>query len=151
MSDTDILSQLLATQLLEEDLQSIRKIEQLQLDDVLKHSSASVPNTAKSLLLVESSSLSDVDFAYEIFVADARVTSDRAYAEYVSVSEEASLVANRQHAQQVAATEKKMAVDNEFARQLQKKIDSGEAGEDENADADTYVPFQFLLSPSPPC
>ncbi|KAJ7135966.1 hypothetical protein C8R44DRAFT_769368 [Mycena epipterygia] len=134
----DVLSELLIAQLLEEDLRllgSAKEAERLQLDQVLAISARAkgrIPKFSGSAgALVEKE---DEDVALEIYAQDARVSSDTAYAHRI----QASNTADMQYAQKVAAAEKKLMLDAEFAKQLQ-------AIDDEGRDTDKIKDAESLL------
>lgn len=127
-TSTDVLSELLISQLLEEDLlllSSAKEAEKLQLDQVLAISARSKGRIPRFSNLTSSSiPPSDSDIAFQIYAADARVTSDAAYAQSLQLSAGAN-IADMQYAQTVAAAEKKFMLDAEFARRLQAVDEQG--------------------------
>lgn len=125
----EIQSELLIAQLLEEELEcwsSAMEAERLQLDAIL---TASEPEYAKTDCAISEPppplEAYDSNFALAIFTSDARLTSDTAYVESLQITEESEFVTNQQFAQRVAAKEKKLALDMEFARKLQDAVNSG--------------------------
>ena len=137
----DLLSELLIARLLQEDLDlwaSAVEAERIQLDGIL---TSSAPDTMDHNIEIICPSISeplvdDGDLALAIFAADARLTSDAAYVESLQLSEEASFVASQQYAQTVAAAEKKLLLDTEFARKLQDAENAGTAKSGVLEDAD---------------
>ncbi|KAJ7695393.1 hypothetical protein B0H17DRAFT_1271880 [Mycena rosella] len=133
--EDDVLSELLIAQLLEEDLRllgSVKEAERLQLDQVIAasvRSTGRIPKFSASVTVKE-----DADVALEIYAEDARLNSDAAYARRVQHSS----IADRQYAQKVAAAEKKLMLDAEFARHLQ-------AVDDEGRDTDKVKDAESLL------
>ncbi|KAJ6631063.1 hypothetical protein B0H10DRAFT_1980669 [Mycena sp. CBHHK59/15] len=124
-SEDEVLSELLIAQLIEEDLRllgSAKEAERLQLDQALAVSARAKGRVPKFSGSVAASEIKDdEDIALEIYAGDARVSSDAAYAQRV----QASNVADLQYAQKVAAAEKKIMLDAEFARRLQAIGDEG--------------------------
>nr|GAT58831.1 predicted protein [Mycena chlorophos] len=121
--DSDALSELLIAQLIEEDLRLIsatNDAERMQLDHALAASaqaSGRIPKFSKPLPAEE-----DQLVALNVFAADARLTGDAAYAQKV----QSQSLADMQYAQKIAAAEKKLMLDAEFARRLQAMDDGGE-------------------------
>ncbi|KAI0766295.1 hypothetical protein BC629DRAFT_1596450 [Irpex lacteus] len=128
----DISSELLIAQLLEGDLRIVeefRQLEQAQLEQILEDSallngathphSDTVPSTAEEL--------SDVEIALAMLAVDVRVSSDATYAQALQHSDDAASTASRQFAQKLLATERKIALDIEFARRLQQLEKDGRA------------------------
>ncbi|KAJ7627525.1 hypothetical protein DFH06DRAFT_1227387 [Mycena polygramma] len=134
--ENDILSEILIAQLLQEDLcflGSAKEAERLQLDQVFAVSARAkgrIPKFSEAALAPKE----DEDVALEILAEDARVTSDAAYAQRV----QSSTIADMQYAQKVAAAEKKLMLDAEFAKQLQ-------AVDDEGRDTDKVKDAESLL------
>jgi hypothetical protein len=136
----DILSDLLIAQLVENDLNlwvATVEAERLQLEEIL---TSSTPDTMGHNTEItcppQSQPVDDGDVALAIYAADARLTSDAAYVESLQLSEEASFVASRQYAQTVAAAERKLLLDTEFAKKLQEAENAGTAKPDILDDAD---------------
>ncbi|KAH7882297.1 hypothetical protein F5I97DRAFT_1817067 [Phlebopus sp. FC_14] len=123
---SDISSESLVAQLLEEELQRLhhdQEAEQIQLAAALTYSalqSGRIPIWRDS-----GGVLTDADIAMEIFLSEARSAGDRALAHSTQTANDVALVAGKQYAQKVAAAEKKMLLDAEFARRLQAANDSG--------------------------
>ncbi|KAJ7151190.1 hypothetical protein C8R46DRAFT_1008020 [Mycena filopes] len=134
--DDDVLSEILIAQLLEEDVRLLgatKEAERIQLDQVLAVSARAkgrVPKFSQPSAVVKD----DEDIALEIYAEDARLSSDAAYAQRV---QNAGL-ADMQYAQKVAAAEKKLMLDAEFARRLQ-------AVDDEGRDTDQVKDAESLL------
>ena len=124
---SDISTELLIAQLLEEDLANIRhgKIaEQMQLNLILyNNTDTPQPHSQK----VDDNPDTDEDVATRMFVESARMTGDAAYAQSLHASVD---VASYQLAQKLAAAEKKIMLDAEFSKWLQAAEDSGEIGAD---------------------
>ncbi|KAJ7152586.1 hypothetical protein C8R43DRAFT_1003009 [Mycena crocata] len=136
--EDDVLSELLIAQILEEDLRllnSTKEAERLQLDQVLAVSARAkgrIPKfSASAATLVLKN---DEDIALEIYAEDARLSSDAAYAQRI----QASGLADMQYAQKLAAAEKKLMLDSEFAKRLQ-------AVDDEGRDTDRVEDAESLL------
>jgi len=144
-SSFDISTEILIAQLLEEDLASIehgKVAEQLQLNLILYGTlDASQPHSQK----IDDTPATDEDVATRMLVDSARMTGDAAYARSLQNSFD---IASHQLAQKLAAAEKKIMLDAEFAKRLQAAVDSGEMDTDapEMQDADRCV----AESPSPP-
>ncbi|KAJ7637178.1 hypothetical protein FB45DRAFT_789450 [Roridomyces roridus] len=134
-SNDDVLTELLIAQLLESDvrlLASAKEAERLQLDDALATSARAtgrIPKFSGIGVIKE-----DGDLALEVYANDARVSADTAYAQRI----QASNVADLQYAQKVAAAEKKLMLDAEFARQLQ-------AADDQGRDTDSIKDVESFL------
>ena len=136
-SSFDISTELLIAQLLEEDLASIehgKVAEQLQLNLILGTPNTNQPHSQ----VVDDGPETDEDVAMRMFVESARVTGDAAYAQSLHNSLD---IASYQLAQKLAAAEKKILLDAEFAKRLQALDDAGELDTDdpEMQDADRYV------------
>lgn len=116
---SDVLSELLITQLLEEDLRAISyqdEAERLQLEEVMRVQGLTGNPTPRDA--VDPPTSDDAHFALNMQMKDAMAASDALYAQSLQLSD-ASAVANMQYAQKVAAMEKSIALDAEFARRLQ--------------------------------
>lgn len=136
-SSFDIETELLIAQLLEEDLANIghgKVAEELQLNFILYDSpEPPQPHSQK----VDDGPETDEDAAARMFVESARLTGDAAYAQSLNSFD----VASYQLAQKLAAAERKIVLDAEFAKRLQAAVDSGEIDTDapEMQDADKCV------------
>ena len=137
-SSLDIETELLIARLLEEDLAAIengKAAERLQLNLVL-HNDPKItqPHSQK----VDDDPDTDGDVAIRMFAENARVTADAALAHSLRNTFD---VASYQLAQKLAAAEKKIMLDAEFAKRLQAAVDSGEIDTDvpEMQDADRCV------------
>lgn len=62
-----------------------------------------------------------------MLAVDVRVSSDATYAQALQHSDDAASTASRQFAQKLLATERKIALDIEFARRLQQLEKDGRA------------------------
>lgn len=134
----DTSTELLIAQLIEEDLANLehgKVAERLQLNLIL-HDSPEPPQPHSHK--VEDEPETDEDMAIRMFAENARVTRDAAYAQSLHNPFD---VASYQLAQKLAATEKRIMLDAEFAKRLQAAADSGEADMDapEMQDADKCV------------
>lgn len=146
LSNADVLSELLVAQLLEEDLRDleyIKQAERLQLDQLIADSSKGgrrIPKFSKA------PSSDNEDIAVRLMVEDARLSSDALYAQALQHSTDVNNVASLQLAQSLAAAEKKIRLDEEFARRLQEADDGGEIDTDDinMRDAERYAHSQFL-------
>lgn len=152
-SSIDIETELLIAKLLEEDLTTIENgkvAEQLQLNLVLHGD----PNTAQPhSQKVDNDPDTDEDAAIRMLAESARVTADAALAQSLYNPFD---VASYQLAQKLAAAEKKIMLDAEFAKRLQAADDSGEIDADapEMQDADRCVaerPSLLVSRSSPVC
>jgi len=138
LSSFDISTELLIAQLLEEDLASIehgKVAEQLQLNLILDDTpDTTQPHSQEANHDPET----DEEVALRMFVESARVTGDAAYAQSLHNSVD---IASYQLAQKLAAAEKKILLDAEFAKRLQAVDDAGEIDTDdpEMQDADRCV------------
>lgn len=136
-SSFDIATELLIAQLLEEDLANVehgKVAEQLQLN-LMVHDSPEPPQPHSQK--VNDRPETDEDVAARMLVDSARITGDSAYAQSLNAFD----VASYQLAQKLAAAEKKLMLDAEFARRLQAAEDSGDIDTDapEMQDADKCV------------
>ncbi|KAF7349314.1 RBR-type E3 ubiquitin transferase [Mycena sanguinolenta] len=135
--EDEVLSEILIAQLLQEDLESLssaKQAERLQLDQVFAASARLAGRIPKFSTPTASVAQDDGDFALAIYAEDARVSSDAALAQRV----QASTLADMHYAQRVAAAEKKLMLDSEFARRLQ-------AVDDEGQDTDKIQDAESLL------
>ena len=137
-SSIDISTELLIAQMLEEDLANIENgkvAEHLQLNLVLSDSDDS-DTTPPHSQKVDDDPDTDEDMAIRMFAESARVTADAAFAQSLALD-----VASYQLAQKLAAAEKKIMLDAEFAKRLQAAEDSGEIDTDapEMQDVDRCV------------
>ena len=146
MNGDDALSERLIAQLLQEDLllaESTKQAERLQLDQVLAASSRSKGRIPKySSAVVTDSPKYDSEIALEILAADAMVSCDATYATSLQHAQRSALVADEQYAQRVAAAERKIELDAEFAKRLQAMDHDGEE------DVDTMKDVERLGSSS---
>jgi hypothetical protein len=126
-SSLDISTELLIAQLLEEDLANIghgKAAEQLQLNLIL-YDSPDPPQPHSQV--VDDEPETDEDIATRMFVENARLTRDAAYAQSLHNTFD---IASYQLAQKLAAAEKKVMLDTEFAKRLQAAENSGEVDMD---------------------
>lgn len=136
---TDVLSELLIAQLLEEDLRSLSyqdEAERLQLEEMMRDSQ---PPASKASARNDPP-MEDAQCALEMQMMDARASVDALFAQSLQLSD-ASAMAGRQYAQKVAAMEKNIALDAEFAKRLQEADNSGNTDVDamNMKDAERYV------------
>jgi hypothetical protein len=136
LSSNDLSTELLISQLLEEDLRSIeygKYAEQLQLDEF--------PADSSTPQLKEPSFVDDEETAVRLFVQGSRLSTDAACAELLQHSVDVSNVASQQLAQKLAAAERKYLLDAEFAKRLQAADDGGEVDTDDPQmqDAERYL------------
>ena len=146
-SSFDISTELLIAKLLEEDLANIehgKVAEQLQLNLILCDTPDTPDTTQPHSPEVDDGPETDEDMAMRMFVESARVTGDAAYAQSLHNSLD---IASYQLAQKLAAAEKKIMLDAEFAKRLQAVDDSGELDADapEMQDADRCVAERLSL------
>ena len=137
-SSFDISTELLIAKLLEEDLANIehgKVAEQLQLNLILCDTPDTIPPHSQE---VDDVPETDEEVAMRMFVENARVTGDAAYAQSLHNSLD---IASYQLAQKLAAAEKKILLDAEFAKRLQAVEDAGEIDTDnpDMQDADRCV------------
>jgi hypothetical protein len=140
-SSFDISTELLIAQLLEEDLANIehgKVAEKLQLNLVLYDDPDNPDTPQPHSPKVDVEPETDGDMAARMFVENARLTGDAAYAQSLYDPFD---VASYQLAQKLAAAEKKIMLDAEFAKRLQAATDNGEFNPDapEMQDADRCV------------
>ena len=116
---TDVLSELLIAQLLEEDVRILtdqQKAEAFQLTQLLAdtgHASGHIQTEA------EEENMSDIDLAIRLMAEEARRSGDAALAQSLQHSEDTEATVNRQYAMKLAASEKRIMLDAEFAKKLQ--------------------------------
>ncbi|KAG6836717.1 putative NRPS-like protein biosynthetic cluster [Arthromyces matolae] len=142
-------SEQLISQLLQDDLallESYRQAEKLQLDQVIATSaraSGRIPKYSKQNIANDHMDV-DGDLAFEVFVADALSNSDAAYAQTIQNETFTTNTVDLQFAQRLAANERKMNFDAEFARRLQAIDDQGEHDIDSIKDADSLLGSKAL-------
>lgn len=141
MASADALSELLIAQLLEEDMRMLtdaREAERIQLTQVIADSSRASGRIPKKANL--QSVQSDEDVALQLFVEEARLNRDAALAQALQQSADSSAIAGQQLAQKLAAAEKKLLLDAEFARRLQERNDDDDNGTNDidTLDAERY-------------
>lgn len=107
-SDSDLLSEQLIARLLETDLlilESAKQAERLQLDQVIAVSARAqgrIPRYTKGVM----EETRDSDLAFEMYVSEARVSGDAAYARAVQSQGHVADTIDRQYAQKLAAGER---------------------------------------------
>ncbi|KAI6021711.1 hypothetical protein BKA83DRAFT_610824 [Pisolithus microcarpus] len=127
---SDLGSNLLIAHLIDQDLQALtdaQVAENVQLESVLAISAfrnGALPRFTRRVEEAEGVP-HDAATAMGIFLSDARLASDYAVAEALQAAQESAFTAGQQLAQKLAAEEKKIALDSEFARRLQAAIDDG--------------------------
>lgn len=129
----DMLSELLIAKLLEDDmhaLQNARIAEDLQFHEALSVSSLADGHPIPEDVKVKDQCAMGDDMVLDVLAAEIHANKDALFAQALLHAEGSSIAASRQYAQQLAAAEKKCALDNEFAKRLQQAIDDG--GDDEN-------------------
>lgn len=141
MASADALSELLIAQLLEEDMRMLtdaREAERIQLTQVIADSSRASGRIPKKANL--QSVQSDEDVALQLFVEEARLNRDAALAQALQQSADSSAIAGQQLAQKLAAAERKLMLDAEFARRLQERNDDDDNGTNDidTLDAERY-------------
>ncbi|KAI0053773.1 hypothetical protein FA95DRAFT_1586011 [Auriscalpium vulgare] len=148
VSSNDFLSQMLIAQLLEQDAltaSSGQYAEQLLLEDALQASRGSVSEPSSPTL--PDNNLPDVDedfrMALELVARDAFLAGDAELAEKMQSDANTTFTMDYQYAQQLAAGEKKFAVDLEFARSLQKAQEVG--GRRFNIDDESMMDAEGVL------
>ena len=107
ITGADLQSEQLITRLLEKDLlslQSFKQAESLQLEQVLATSAEEHGKISDDSIKITSDA--DADLAFELYVKDARVSSDAAYAQAIQNEANARETMDRQYALQVAAAER---------------------------------------------
>jgi hypothetical protein len=145
MSDDDVLSQLLITKLLEDelgDISSTHFVEQLQLSEM-------APSLCHNSRIPEDPVVMDIDkdfeLALQIMAQDSRMAGDAAYAAKTQLESDASFMASRHYAQQIAATERKVLLDSEFARRIQDATNQGQNVDHPSMqDAEQYAAFVLI-------
>ncbi|KAI6134825.1 hypothetical protein EDD17DRAFT_1548966 [Pisolithus thermaeus] len=141
---SDLGSNLLIAHLINQDLQALtdaQVAENVQLESVLAVSAfrnGAMPRFARRVKEAKGVP-HDAAAAMNIFLSDARLASDHAVAEALQAAQESVFTAGQQLAQKLAAEEKKIALDSEFARRLQAAIDDGTDDGDSAKDVDSLL------------
>ncbi|KAI6003030.1 hypothetical protein EDD15DRAFT_2157678 [Pisolithus albus] len=141
---SDLGSNLLIARLIDQDLQALtdaQVAEKVQLESVLAISafrSGELPRFTRRVEQAEGAP-HDAATAMGIFLSDARLASDYAVAEALQAAQESAFTAGQQLAQKLAAEEKKIALDAEFARRLQVAIDDGTDDVDNVKDVESLL------------
>ncbi|KAG6812203.1 hypothetical protein H0H92_003939 [Tricholoma furcatifolium] len=139
----DALSEQLISQLLQEDVQLLdayRQAEKLQLDHVIALSSQTqgrIPKYSKND--AQENPDNDADLAFKLYVSEAGISRDASYAQEMQNDIFAANTADVQLAQSLAANERKIDFDAQFARKLQEIDDEG------NVDIDSIVDAESVL------
>lgn len=105
-------------------LLSYQEAEKLQLSQAMQDSSGST--TDRSFQKSARPATPDGEVALRLMMEDARLSGDALFAQASQHSEDSNATMSLQYAQKLAAEEKKLAIDAEFARRLQ------EADEDDD-------------------
>lgn len=135
MDDADAATKILIAQLLESDFHlaiQASQAESLQVSQILtdsnKHGLSRRQRRRMQSPVISDAPvpLPDDALALQLLSAEARTSSDAAFAQGLQQSEDASLIASRQYALKVAAEEKKFALDAEFAKKLHEVDEAGE-------------------------
>jgi hypothetical protein len=106
----DLLSERFIAQLLDNDLlllESIKEAEKLQLDQVLAvcaRSKGLIPEFSK--VATVSSAEMDANLAFRLYVSDAQIKNDEAFAQSVQNETHVEHTTNHQYALKVAAAER---------------------------------------------
>ncbi|KIY43295.1 hypothetical protein FISHEDRAFT_53809 [Fistulina hepatica ATCC 64428] len=130
-------TEMLIARLVEEDLRMLeatRAAEKMQLAAILSESRDGGHDEAMS----PSPPLSDTDAVVEAFANECRVNVDAIVAQSI-VGREANLAGDWQLAQKLAASEKKFALDSEFARRLHQQETDGLIDANEFKDAESLL------------
>ncbi|TCD68696.1 hypothetical protein EIP91_009980 [Steccherinum ochraceum] len=136
---TDVLSELLIAQLLEEDmrmLNSQQEAESLQVTQALADSARGKGRIPKR---AQKEATPDGDLAMRLMAEEARLSSDAALAQSLQHTDDAHATANRQFALRLAASEKKVLLDAEFARRLQEADDEMDIDAQNMKDAESVL------------
>ncbi|THH30196.1 hypothetical protein EUX98_g3975 [Antrodiella citrinella] len=128
--DTDVLSELLIAQLLEEDMRILSNQQEAETLQITQAIADSVRGKSRIPMRAARETTPDVDVALRIMAEEARLSGDAALAQSLQHSTDAEATANRQCAMRLAASDKKDLLDAEFARRLQ-EVDE----EEEDMDA----------------
>ena len=145
ITGADLQSEQLIARLLENDLlsfQSFKQAENLQLEQVLATSAEAQGRIVDPSTKITSDA--DADLAFELYVEDARVSSDAAYAQAMQYEANARETSDHQYALRLAAAERyawrrsfvfpvlnlkfvfrKFNLDAVFAQKLQEYADAG--------------------------
>jgi len=119
LSSSDLSTELLISQLLEDDLKNIfygKEVEQLQLDQIIDDSTNS---KLKGRNRNHSPPpMDDEDIAAQLLVKEVHLSNDTSFAQTFQHSVDASYIASKQLAQKWAAAERMILLDAEFARRL---------------------------------
>lgn len=131
----DHQSELLVLQLLTEDLRSVsdaEHAERINFNEAL----LATADGDEPMDVAPDDNTNDASFALMLFAHEAQIAQDLAYAECLQ-HEDVTTSASRQFAQKLAANERKIAIDADFAAKLQGLIDNGQDHGNANAmDAD---------------
>lgn len=107
-SNSDLLSEQFIANLLEADLlmlKTAKQAERLQLDQIIAtsaHAQGRIPKYAKETM----EDTPDSDLAFEMYVSEAKVNGDAAYARAVQSQRQIAETMDRQYAQKLAASER---------------------------------------------
>ncbi|KAF9819392.1 hypothetical protein IEO21_02135 [Rhodonia placenta] len=144
--DADVLSELLIARILEEEMLALshaQEAEKLQVDLMIDESDllAGKGSGKHKAVAQEPISDSDGDLVLKMVIKELRMSSDATLAQALQHSDDVTIIAGQQHAQRLAAGEKKLLLDAEFARRLQAVDDNA------NADIDTaeYMDAETVL------
>ncbi|KAG5654567.1 hypothetical protein H0H81_000092 [Sphagnurus paluster] len=138
----DLLSEQLIAQLLQNDLadlESSMQAEKLQLDQVIAVSGGArgrkSPKDSSDALAAPDT---DAELALRMYISDAQLINDGEYAQAIQSQTSAADTVDWQYAQRLAANERKISLDAEFARRLQ-------AIDDQGQDIDAIVDAESIL------
>lgn len=139
--DTDIASQMLIAELLNEELNdrlSSQYAEQLQANELsaIELHEGGTAATPQPEVVVP---VDDFELALRLSASDTRACGDAALAAKYQLHLDANFTAGRQYAQQVAAAEAKIILDAEYARRVQAAYDNGAAEDVNMQEVDRYV------------
>ena len=141
-NDSDVSTELLIAQLLQEDLRDIayaQEAENAQLSQALIDSAHAAGRFSKKSKATDYGPPTDADLALRMLAEEARISSDAAFAQSLQHENDTNVATSRMFALKMAAAEKKFMLDAEFARRLQAADTAGELDIDgaEMMDAET--------------
>lgn len=136
---TDVLSEMLIAQLIEEDMRMLashHQAESLQFTQVLADSTKGEGGIQQ---VARPEPPQDIEMAARLWAEEARLSGDAALAQSLQHSDDVEATANRQYAMRLAASEKKAMLDLEFAKRLQAADDDADLDAPHMMDAERSV------------
>jgi hypothetical protein len=138
--NVDVASELLISQLLEEELQFLRDskhAEALQFKDALEASAGFAQTTPDEYNPETDAGVAGIDeteeLIWKLYAEEVKLAIDESIAESLEYTYQSTLFVDQQLAQRLAAEERKIALDAEMSQRLQAMDDEG------NVDIDRYT------------